>query len=158
MTKNLAINVTLFSHHPHLDIIQMRGSFFLIWLLLLFQLVLYPAVVMVWFLNEEHALSWPQALPTSDHCSSQVTRVFKKSEYVVLRSISQAENLNLLQGISISRLSWAPLFLMRSHCKAFLFIGDVMSISEHKPCAHTIQGRRNRGDQKPWNLPNSSIS
>ena len=75
MTKNLAINVTLFSHHPHLDIIQMRGSFFLIWLLLLFQLVvLYPAVVMVWFLNEEHALSWPQALPTSDHCS----RVFKK--------------------------------------------------------------------------------
>ena len=47
---------------------------------------------------------------------------------------------------------------MRSHCKAFLFIGDVMSISEHKPWAHTIQGRRNRGDQKPWSLPKSNVS
>ena len=64
---------------------------------------------------------------------------------------------NLLKGISISRLSWAPLFLMRSHCKAFLFIGDVMSISEHK-LEHIQQGCKNRGDQKPWSLPNSSIS
>ena len=84
---------------------------------------------------------------------STVTRVFKK------RSISQSRELKPLEGNFHFKTLMGTTF---SHEKS------LQSVLVHRGChehfrtqalsTHYIQGRSNRGDQKPWSLPKSNIS
>ena len=79
---------------------------------------------------------------------STVTRVFKK------RSISQSRELKPLEGNFHFKTLMGTTF---SHEKS------LQSVLVHRGChehfrtqalsTHYIQGRSNRGDQKPWSLP-----